>query len=274
MELVPGKKRRVIVIGAGGLAHPATYELVMNWPRAVGLDLIIYDGDRIERSNLPRQFLFSTQHLGHNKAQTIGSCLEHLTPRDDINISSFPVAITNENLPLAFSGASLVLDCCDHVPTKFLAHDHCVREQIPFCYAGAIELRGLVLGVMPQGIQPGCLRCLFGADADQGSDYGSCQSAGILGPVVGLIGSVQARMALTMLFPALHGSSFPRTAEPVKRTSGMSQRSMLLRFSADSMEWTEHEVIPRPSCPLQCGQSRTAFQTNPKSAPALIEELT
>lgn len=238
---------RIVVVGAGGLGHPAVLQLAESWTRSGELVISILDSDSIERSNLNRQILFAAGDIGSQKACTLARRLEAHIARTEsagkVRVSSRAERLNPDNTAELLANADLVLDCTDHIPTKFLINDFCVTAGIPFCYAGAVELEGLCLAVPRHNGSRGCLRCLFGADSETklSEETRTCQSAGILGPVAGIVGAAEALAALQLLDPG--SRELP---------------SRLYRFSAKTMGWSTSDVRAVSDCPLGCGKPRAA----------------
>ena len=222
------------------MGHPALRELVQSWPSSRPVEISVLDPDIIEISNLNRQVFFAAEDLGRNKAELLVERIQQHFPRPEIQLRAHAQRLQPENLREFLGSASVVLDCSDHIPTKFLINDFCVESGIPFCYAGAVEQRGLCLAVPSRKGMSGCLRCLFGNDAEQilSGQTENCQTAGILGPVVGLIGVTQARLALGLL------NVIPFSEE--------GSASILCRFTAETMEWSEYRIPAAEACALSC----------------------
>ena len=176
---------RVAVIGLGGLGGPAARCLA-----AAGAPLALFDGDRIEVHNLPRQTLFREQELGAPKASAAAGRLRALFP--GVDVVAQDVRIEAANLG-QLEECPIWVDATDQLASKLFFSDQAVARHRTLIHGGAIRFGGQVLGVDP-GHGP-CLRCLV----DVGAEGETCQSAGILGPVVALLGAEMARMALRAL---------------------------------------------------------------------------
>ncbi len=232
------------------MAVTACWGLLTDWPREAALLLDIYDPERVELSNLNRQFLFSAEEIGTFKSEAlVRKFLYHtsLIQGKRIELRSHPFAVQENNILEALNDASFVLDCCDCSRTKFLINDFCVSNSIPFCYAGAVGEVAQVLLVRTAknthlGGNSGCLRCLFGElSVDEiAAQTTSCQAAGILGPIAGYAGLLQAEHTLEHLFP----------------TAGSKQVAGTL-FRISSTDFREQPAVLRPAidCPLGCGKT-------------------
>lgn len=181
---------RVLVVGCGGLGAPVISSLA-----AAGVGhLTLIDDDTVEPSNLNRQVLFTEADLGRSKvvvaaerARALGGAIDVATRAERLAVGSARGAVR---------GFSLVVDCADGLPTKFLLNDACVREDVPLVHGSATAWSGQVL-VVP-GRRGPCLRCLFEGPLPQGA-LPTCRTAGILGAVTGVVGSFQAAEAVKLL---------------------------------------------------------------------------
>ena len=167
---------RALVVGAGGLGGPIATALA-----AAGLELTIYDHDRVETSNLHRQVQFATADVGGAKAATLAAALGARA------VSRRWTA--DEDLP----DVAIAIDASDDPATKFAVCDAAIRRGIPYVIASALRYGGNVMVGAPGAA---CYRCLF---EDVPDDAPSCAAAGVLGPVVGAIGGLAAALALGLV---------------------------------------------------------------------------
>lgn len=175
----------VLVIGAGGLGVP-----VLQYLAGAGIGTItIVDPDEVSLSNLHRQTLYGEQYLGASKAETAAQILKKLNSGISINAVHGP--LDPSNVEKHCSNVSIVLDCADSFAVSYILSDHCFKQSIPFMSASALALSGYVGGFCAGAPS---LRALF---PDLPTQAGNCATAGVLGPVVGTIGSLQAQMALS-----------------------------------------------------------------------------
>lgn len=180
-------RARVLVVGAGGLAAP-----VLPLLAGAGIGhLTIVDEDTVSLSNLHRQTLFNETDCGQPKAQVAGKRCTEIN--SEITVDVRPQRLTPANAPELVSHADLVLDCADSYAVSYILSDLCLTRNLPLISASVLGLNGYVGGFC--GGAPS-LRALFPDAPDSGA---SCATAGVLGPVVGTIGAMQAQMALNLL---------------------------------------------------------------------------
>lgn len=238
---------RVLLVGAGGLAAPALWGLIENWPEAQRLQLILIDDDVVELSNLNRQILFQPEDIGSPKAECLASRIQDfLKPQGNIEVYGKKLRLDLSNAHALLSSSSLVVDACDSTETKFLINDYCVSLGIPFCYGGAVSYRGLSFFYNPiLSRSIGCLRCLFGdfGEDEYRNQSTSCQQSGILGAVAAQIGFLQAQLSQQYLLSA-----------PQLRHE---QGGELFRFKFPDLNFKSSALEPSLDCPLGCSLQDT-----------------
>ncbi len=182
---------RVLVIGLGGLGSPAALYLA-----AAGIGhLRLADGDVVEPSNLQRQILHDETTLGMNKAASAVRRLAALN--STIQLQPFATHLQGRTLVEAVAGQDLVIDASDRFSTRYAVNRACLDMGVPLLSASAVRLEGqLALFDTPSG--GACYRCLYPlAAADD--DRQACAESGVLGPVVGVLGSLLSLEALKYL---------------------------------------------------------------------------
>ncbi|WP_293391844.1 molybdopterin-synthase adenylyltransferase MoeB [Nevskia sp.] len=176
-----------LIIGIGGLGSPASLYLA-----GAGLGrLILSDRDHVERSNLQRQIVYRSADLGRAKLDAAADNLRALNP--ECRIETRPGPLDDSGLAAAIGEADIVLDCSDNFPTRFAVNAACVAARKPLVSGAAIRFEGQIALFVPGGP---CYACLFG---EHGEATETCEEAGVLGPVVGVIGAMQALIAIKAL---------------------------------------------------------------------------
>lgn len=177
---------RVLCVGAGGLGSP-----VILYLSAAGIGYIdVIDPDQVDITNLQRQILFKESHLGLSKAKIATQQIHALN--SSIHCNAFEEYFSPENAEALIVKYDLVIDGSDNFQTKLLINDACYKHGIPWIYAGVSQFEGQVALFQNRG--GACYRCLFPNPAEL--QIQSCEQAGVLGPVVGVLGCLQATLAL------------------------------------------------------------------------------
>ena len=186
---------KVLVVGAGGLGAPAMLYLAS---AGVG-NITIIDDDIVSRSDLNRQIIYQTQDIGCQKNKQAAAAAKKLNP--DIKLSTLPVRATIGNIRKLVAAHDVIVDCSDNVETRYLLGDTAHREKTPLVFGGAVRTEGQI-AVFQSGIagfeDSPCFRCVFPAMPDANQAPG-CSEAGILGPVTGVIGSMQALEVIKLI---------------------------------------------------------------------------
>ncbi|CNI71204.1 thiamine biosynthesis protein ThiF [Yersinia massiliensis] len=183
------KQASVLIVGLGGLGSPAALYLA-----AAGVGkLWLADDDALEISNLQRQVLYRTADIGQSKAKLAQRQLQGLNPQ--IEAITLEQRLAGNTLTDAVAAADLVLDCCDNMETRHQVNAACVQADKPLISGSAVGFSGQLLIIEPPYAH-GCYACLYPSKETQ---QRNCRTAGVLGPVVGVIGTLQALEAIKML---------------------------------------------------------------------------
>ncbi|MDT1062695.1 HesA/MoeB/ThiF family protein [Paracoccus sp. CPCC 101403] len=177
----------VLMVGAGGLGVPALQYLA-----GAGIGRItLIDPDTVEETNLHRQPIFRMKDLGQPKVQAAAQAVVRLNPA--VQMVALVDRLTPANAPDLVAGADVVLDCADSYAASYTLSDTCLAARRPLISASALGLSGYVGGFCAGAPS---LRALFPDPPDTGQ---TCATAGVLGPVVGMLGCLQAQMALAVI---------------------------------------------------------------------------
>jgi molybdopterin/thiamine biosynthesis adenylyltransferase len=179
-----------LVIGLGGLGSAASLYLA-----GAGLGrLLVADRDRVEPANLQRQVLYCVNDIGRPKTEVARERLAALNP--EVEVVAREGRLEPERLAAMVEAADVVLDCTDNFPTRFAINAACVRARKPLVSGAAIRFEGQLAVFDARRPDGACYACVFGQDGEPAE---TCEEAGVLGPVVGTIGSLQALAALKLL---------------------------------------------------------------------------
>lgn len=212
----------VLIVGVGGLGCPAAMYLA-----AAGIGkLILADDDKVELTNLQRQIAHSQGSLGESKVKSAAQTLQGLNP--DLSLELLDQRLEGEALEQAVARADLVLDACDNFTTRFAINRACIKYARPLVSGAAIRMEGQVAVFDSRRDDSPCYQCLYqeGDDLDT-----SCSTNGVMAPLVGIIGSVQAMEAIKLI----SGVGTPLTGK-------------LLLLDARSMQWREMKLPRDPQC--------------------------
>jgi molybdopterin-synthase adenylyltransferase len=260
--------KTALLLGIGGLGCPAALALSELAP---DLRLVLVDPDRVERSNLPRQILFSDADVGQPKAVAASRKLPFARPR----VLRFEQSTADDLL----QGIDVVLDGTDDAATRFFANDECVRRGIPLVHGAAVGWTGQLLTIVPGSP---CLRCLFEAPPQPGP---TCAEAGVLAPLCGLVGTEMARAALQVLqghpqagtlqrWDARRDASRPFRLSRDPRCPACIQAPRAAR-AAQVLKESDMPItvkIPAPLRPLTANLAEIAVE-NAATVQAALEEL-
>jgi molybdopterin/thiamine biosynthesis adenylyltransferase len=223
----------VLVVGAGGLGAPALYYLAAAGVGRLG----VVDDDVVELSNLQRQILYTTDDIGRGKAETAAERLRALNP--EVEVTAFTERVRAANVLDLVRAHDVVVTAVDNFPTRYVLNDACVLERKTLVDGAVLRMVGLAMTI--KGGETACYRCLF-PEPPPPAAVVSCSEAGVLGPIPGTIGALQALEAIKVITGA-----------------GRPLYDRLIQFDGAAMSFTEVEVARVPTCPV-CGEAPTVTE--------------
>ena len=182
----------VIVIGCGALGTISSSYLV----RAGIGHIKIIDRDFIEENNLQRQILFDENDILENLPKAIAAQRKLQKINHKVKIEGIVTDANFSNIDELTKDADIIIDGTDNFETRFLINDFCIKSNIPWIYGACIGSRGLTMNIVPPTTP--CLRCVFEIMPQMGT-FPTCDTAGVIGPIAGVIGSIQATEAIKIL---------------------------------------------------------------------------
>lgn len=227
---------RVLLLGAGGLGSPAALYLAAAGVGTLG----IVDADVVDASNLQRQIVHATSRVGTPKVESAAKTIAELNP--DVKVVAYKERLTSENVDRVFGGEGqprkwdVVVDGCDNFPTRYLVNDASLFHEIPVVHGSIFRFDGQATTFMPF-VGP-CYRCMY-PEPPPPHLAPSCQEAGVLGILCGIVGTVQATEAIKIVL----GKGSPLVGR-------------LLTYDSLGMKFRELKVRKDPNCPA-CGTKRT-----------------
>lgn len=180
----------VLAIGAGGLGSPALLYLAAAGVGRIG----VVDDDAVDVTNLHRQIAHATADIGRSKALSATEAMRAINPH--VEVVPFTQRLTAANAEALMADWDVVLDGSDNFPTRFLVNDACFALKKPLVTAAILRYSGQIAVLRPG--KTACYRCVF-SDVPPSGSVLTCASAGILGPVAGATGSIQALEAIKLL---------------------------------------------------------------------------
>lgn len=224
-------KAHIIIVGLGGLGSPAAMYLAS---AGVGC-LSLVDFDTVDLSNLQRQIIHHSRDIGELKVNSAKHTLHELN--DTIEVRCYPEKMQADELEKHLHDVDVILDCSDNFATRYALNALACKHVIPLVSGAAIALEGQVSVFDFRQKNSPCYACLYPDNAQE--DPASCAENGVLGPVVGVIGSMQA-------------------LEAIKLVSGIgnSLHSRLLQFNGLTGEWRSMHLKQDSHCPV-CSETAT-----------------
>lgn len=221
------KNAKVLIIGMGGLGSPAALYLA-----AAGVGhLLLSDFDKIEVSNLQRQISYQNSDIGDEKVLVAKQRLKQINP--EISVRSINYEMPEEQLAMELMLVDLVLDCTDNMASRQMINTACVKAKVPLIVGAAIRLEGQLMFFDHSRDDSACYHCLFPAINEQQLN---CSNSGVIGPVVGTIGTLQALEAIKHI---------------VGLPSGIKNKLKL--FDGKTLDWQTFVINKEPTCAV-CGQ--------------------
>ena len=215
-----------LIVGMGGLGSPAALYLA-----AAGIgEMTLCDYDRVDLSNLQRQVLHTTADIGELKTASATASLHAINP--EIKINNVDYYADEEELTSIAESASVILDCTDNFESRFGLNRISRATRTPLVSGAAIRFEGQVTTFDPRQADSPCYHCLYPGEDLQDA---SCAMEGVVAPLVGVIGTMQAQAAINLLLglPSLVGK--------------------VLLYDANLMDWHSIMLKPNPACPV-CGK--------------------
>lgn len=215
---------RVLIVGLGGLGSPVALYL-----GAAGVGhLTLVDDDIVELSNLQRQIIHGEQDIGRLKVESAADSLRALN--SGIQVETHTTRLSEQALSLAVTAADVVVDCTDNFAARFLLNKVTQQLNTPLVSGAAIRMEAQVTVYDPRQIGSACYRCIY---EDNGELQQTCSESGVLSPLLGIIGSMQAVETIKLL-----------------TNIGESLSGRLMILDAFAMTWRELKLRQDPYCPV------------------------
>lgn len=215
-----------LIIGLGGLGSPVALYLA-----AAGVGrLTLVDHDQVDLSNLQRQVIHTSSDIGRDKVESARDQILAINP--DCRVDCIPAQLSGDALLEQVRSADIAIECSDNFSSRFALNEACVKTGTPLVSGAVIRMEGQ-LGVFDaRDTSAPCYACLY---REEGEDENRCSETGVLAPVAGLIGSLQATETLKLLLDI-----------PV-------DTGRLLLIDAERMQFRSMKLKKDPDCPV-CGQ--------------------
>jgi len=235
------KNSKVLIVGAGGLGCPA-----LQYLGAAGIGTLgICDFDKLDISNIHRQTIYQFKDIGKTKVGLAANFISNINPF--IKVTRHNEILSQNNIESIFNEYDLILDCTDNFETKFLISDTAVVLKKPVIFASIYQFEGQIWSYLPEHNSP-CIRCIW-EEIPQPGCIGSCAEVGVLGAVPGVLGTMQATLALKFLLGI---------------TNELSESHLTL-IDLNNLSIRKIRRIQNPQCPA-CGN--TTIKTKTAKLPA------
>ena len=224
---------RVLLVGAGGLGSAAALYLAAS---GVG-HITLVDDDVVDLTNLQRQIAHTTQRVGQSKVTSAAQAMHDLNP--SVQVQAVAQRADAEWLGQTLASIDLVLDCSDNFATRLEVNAACVQAAKPLVWAAAVQMDAQ-LGCFTPGHQGPCYACIFPPEA--GASDANCSTMGVLSPLVGAIGSLQAALAIQWL-----------AQDSLLAPNPMAGK--ILMVDLRRWDFDQIRVSAHPACPVCQGQA-------------------
>ena len=215
---------KVLFLGAGGLGSPSSLYMAAAGVGTIGM----VDDDVVDESNLQRQVIHNMDRLGMPKAESARLTLQALNP--DVTVIPHQTRLTSENILDILAGYDLVVDGADNFPTRYLLNDAALKLRKPVIHASIFRFEGQITTFLPDSGP--CYRCLYPEPPPPGMAP-SCQEAGVLGVLPGIVGTIQANEAIKLILG-----------------QGTSLSGRLLMLDALGTKFRTMKLAKDPNCPV------------------------
>ena len=219
----------VIVIGVGGLGSPAAMYLAAS---GIG-SLTLVDFDHVDNSNLQRQIVHNTSSIGDSKVSSAKKTLQAINP--EVGVDCVDTRLSADELAALIKNCDCVIDATDNFNTRFMINQACVQQRVPLVSAAAIQYQGQISVFDLRSEDSPCYACLY---PDTGAEENTnCSDNGILAPVVGILGSMQALETIKLICDI-----------------GETLQNRLMILDALSMQWRTMRLKKDEHCAV-CGSA-------------------
>lgn len=216
---------KCLIVGVGGLGCAAAQYLV-----AAGVgEITLIDDDNVEKTNLQRQVLHGEADVGVNKCVSAKASLEHLN--SDIKVNVIQKRLELDDYLNLIESLDMVLDCTDNLTSRNILNQACYQSGTPLVSGAAIRMEGQLMSIVPQQ-HSACYACVSAYFGEQNL---SCVESGVMSPVVGIIGAMQALEAIKVLCDY-----------------GQSHVNKLMMFDGMTSTWQTFKVPKKVNCTV-CG---------------------
>jgi len=244
---------KILFIGAGGLGSSSMMYLACAGVGEIG----IIDADRVELSNLQRQIIHEENNVGLHK--TTSAKERVLDVNSSCKVNEYKEYLNAKNADEIISNYDIVIDGSDNYTARYVANKSCVKQNKPFISAAIIGFEGYILPFTNEaGEETPCYSCIF-PEEPPADAIPSCKENGLLGPVAGIAGSLQASIALNMICEAGVYSNYKSSGDKISGGKGSSDKTFkeqsknkhyLLKFDVKNMEFKKVKITKDSKCEI------------------------